>query len=238
MKTTIKLLVLLVSISLLSCSDRFTGIKGSGNITKEKRNIEESFTAIVSGSGVSVIVAQESTASVEVETDNNIQQYVTTKVKNGTLYIEVEGSINTDSPINVNIKMPSISSLEASSGSTIHSKNTLKGASLSLNTSSGGEMEAVIEYEKVNCDASSGSRLTVSGKALFLETSSSSGSDIDAKQLAANEIVADASSGSFTKVKPIIKLKGTASSGSSISYYQVPKTLIKTESSGGSISEN
>ena len=238
MKNTFKLLVLFTSISLLSCNEQYTGIKGSGNITKEKRNIEESFTAIVSGSGVTVIVAQEPTASVEVETDNNIQQYVTTKVKNGTLYIEVEGSINTDSPINVNIKTPSISSLEASSGSTIHTKNTLKGASLSLNTSSGGEMEAVIEYEKVNCDASSGSSLTVYGKALFLETSSSSGSDIDAKQLAANEIVADASSGSFTKVKPIIKLKGTASSGSSISYYQVPKTLIKTESSGGSISEN
>jgi Putative auto-transporter adhesin, head GIN domain len=238
MKNTFKLLVLFTSISLLSCNEQYTGIKGSGNITKEKRNIEESFTAIVSGSGVTVIVAQEPTASVEVETDNNIQQYVTTKVKNGTLYIEVEGSINTDSPINVNIKTPSISSLEASSGSTIHTKNTLKGTSLSLNTSSGGEMEAVIEYEKVNCDASSGSSLTVYGKALFLETSSSSGSDIDAKQLAANEIVADASSGSFTKVKPIIKLKGTASSGSSISYYQVPKTLIKTESSGGSISEN
>jgi hypothetical protein len=238
MKNTFKLLVLFTSISLLSCNEQYTGIKGSGNITKEKRNIEESFTAIVSGSGVTVIVAQEPTASVEVETDNNIQQYVTTKVKNGTLYIEVEGSINTDSPINVNIKTPSMSSLEASSGSTIHTKNTLKGASLSLNTSSGGEMEAVIEYEKVNCDASSGSSLTVYGKALFLETSSSSGSDIDAKQLAANEIVADASSGSFTKVKPIIKLKGTASSGSSISYYQVPKTLIKTESSGGSISEN
>jgi hypothetical protein len=107
-----------------------------------------------------------------------------------------------------------------------------------LNTSSGGEIEAVIEYEKVSCDASSGSRLTVSGKALLLETSSSSGSEINAEELAANEIVADASSGSFTKVKPIIKLKGTASSGSSITYYQNPKTLIKTESSGGSVSND
>lgn len=238
MKTTFKVVALFVSILLLSCNEQFTGIQGSGNISKEKRNIEAPFTAIVSDSGVSVIVAQESTASIEVETDDNIQQYITTKIENGTLYIKVEGNINTQSPINVSVKMPSISSLEASSGSTIHSKNTLKGTSLSLNTSSGGEIEAVIEYEKVSCDASSGSRLTVSGKALLLETSSSSGSEINAEELAANEIVADASSGSFTKVKPIIKLKGTASSGSSITYYQNPKTLIKTESSSGSISND
>ena len=42
MKNTFKLLVLFTSISLLSCNEQYTGIKGSGNITKEKRNIEES----------------------------------------------------------------------------------------------------------------------------------------------------------------------------------------------------
>lgn len=238
MKTTIKIVALFVSILLLSCNEQFTGIQGSGNITKEKRNIEAPFTAIVSDSGVSVIVTQESTASIEVETDDNIQQYITTKIENGTLYIKVEGSINTQSPINVSVKMPSITRLEASSGSSIHSKNTLIGTSLSLNTSSGGEIEAVIEFEKVSCDASSGSQLTVSGKALLVETSSSSGSEINAEELVANEIVADASSGSFTKVKPIVKLNGTASSGSTITYYQAPKTLIKSESSGGSISKD
>lgn len=40
MKTTIKLLVLLVSISLLSCNEGFTGIKGSGNITTEKETVQ------------------------------------------------------------------------------------------------------------------------------------------------------------------------------------------------------
>lgn len=238
MKTKIKLFVLLVSISLLSCNEGLTGIKGSGNITTEKRNSTAPFTAIDASTGVTVIVAQDSSASIAVETDDNIQQYITTKIENSTLYIKVEGNINTQSPINVNVTMPSISGLDASSGSTIRSKNTLKGTSLSLVTSSGATIEAVLEYEKVSCDASSGSRITASGKALMVTTSSSSGSDIDAKNLAANEIIADASSGSSTKVNPIIKLKGTASSGSSISYYQIPKTLIKTESSGGSISEN
>lgn len=236
MKTTYKILLCLIGIVFFSCNENFnTGTQGSGNITKEKRAIATSFDKIASSSGITVIVEQGTPTSIEVETDDNIQQYVITKVENGTLIVKVEGSIHTESPINVTVKMPTIASLESSSGSTISSKNTLRGDGISLNTSSGGGIEAVVEYEKVYCESSSGSNITVSGRALNLQTSTSSGSEIDAEELAANEITSDASSGSFTKVKPILKLDGTASSGSSITYYQTPKTLIKTESSGGSV---
>lgn len=236
MKTTHKILLCLIGIVFFSCNENFnTGTQGSGNITKEKRAIPTSFDKISSSSGITVIVEQGSPTTIEVETDDNIQQYVITKVENGTLIVKVEGNIHTESPINVSIKMPIITGLESSSGSTISSKNTLRGTEISLTTSSGSEIEAVLEYEKVSCDSSSGSNITVSGKALNLQTSTSSGSEINAEELASNEIIADASSGSFTNVKPIVKLNGTASSGSSITYYQTPKTLIKTESSGGSV---
>jgi hypothetical protein len=237
MKTTHKILLCLIGIVFFSCNENFnTGIQGSGNIIKEKRVVTVPFEKIVSSSGVTVIVEQGAPASLEVETDDNLLQYVITKIENGTLIVKIEKSINTQSPINVIVKMPTIASLESSSGSTISSKNTLRGDGISLNTSSGGGIEAVVEYEKVYCESSSGSNITVSGKALNLQTSTSSGSEIDAEELAANEITSDASSGSFTKVKPIVKLKGTASSGSSINYYQKPRTLIKEESSGGSVS--
>ena len=239
MKTTHKILLCLIGIVFFSCNGNFiTSTQGSGNIIKEKRDITNPFEKIASSSGITVIVEQGSPASVEVETDDNIQQYVITRVENGTLVVKVEGSIHTESSINVSIKTPIIRGLESSSGSTISSKNTLRGTEISITSSSGSEIEAVLEYEKVSCDSSSGSNITVSGKALNLQTSTSSGSEINAEELASNEIIADASSGSFTKVKPIVKLKGTASSGSSITYYQTPKTLIKTESSGGSVSND
>ena len=239
MKTIHKILIFLIGIVFFSCSGNFnSGTQGSGNIIKEKRDITNPFEKIASSSGITVIVEQGSPASVEVETDDNIQQYVITRVENGRLIVKIDGNIHTESSINVSIKTPRIRGLESSSGSTISSKNTLRGTEISLTTSSGSEIEAVLEYEKVSCDSSSGSNITVSGKALNLQTSTSSGSEINAEELASNEIIADASSGSFTKVKPIVKLKGTASSGSSITYYQTPKTLIKTESSGGSVSND
>lgn len=238
MNTTFKILGLLITLALTSCNANLNlgkGIDGSGNIITEKRSINEIFDKISSSSGVTVIVEQGSPTDVEVETDDNLMQYVITKVENGTLVVKVEGNINSMSSIDVRVRMSSISGLESSSGSRISSKNTLKGNSISVKSSSGSEIEAVLEFEKVSCESSSGSNITVSGKALSLETASSSGSEIDADELAANEVKSQSSSGSSTTVNPIVKLEAKASSGSSIDYVKAPKTIIKTETSGGSV---
>lgn len=238
MKNIVKILGLLITITLISCNANLNlgkGVDGSGNIITEKRAINENFDKISSSSGVTVIVEQGTPSDIEVETDDNLMQYVITKVENGTLVVKVEGNINSMSSIDVRIRMSSIAGLESSSGSRISSKNTLKGNTIAVKSSSGSEIEAVLEFEKVSCESSSGSNITVSGKALRLETTSSSGSEIDAGELAANDVISQSSSGSSTSINPIVKLEAKASSGSSIDYVKAPKTIIKTETSGGSV---
>ena len=86
-------------------------------------------------------------------------------------------------------------------------------------------------------ESTSGSTLIVNGKALKLNTNSSSGSSINAKNLLVNNVVAESSSGSSINVNPLVSLIAKASSGSSIVYHGSPKTVTKEESSGGSISK-
>jgi hypothetical protein len=172
---------------------------------------------------------------VEVEIDDNLMEYVITKVENGTLIAKIDGNINTTEAIIIRIKTTKIDGFEASSGASIRSKSTLKGTNISIKTSSGSVVNTDLEYEKVISEASSGSEITLSGKALIVETSSSSGSTINAKDLAANEITAESSSGSNTTVNPIVFLNAKASSGSTIEYIQNAKKIIKKEGSGGSI---
>lgn len=238
MKKSLKLVIVFISMTLLSCNANLNlknGVDGSGNIITEKRTINQNFDKIAASSGVTVIVEQGSPTDVEVETDDNLMQYVVTKVENRTLIVKIEGSINTMSSIDVRVRMSSIAGLESSSGSRISSKNTLKGNTIAVKSSSGSEIDTNLEFENVSCESSSGSTITVSGKALKLETASSSGSEIDADELIANDVYAQATSGSSTTVKPIVKLDGKASSGSSISYVQTPKTITKEETSGGSV---
>lgn len=238
MKKTLKLITFLLIMTLLSCNANLNlndGVEGSGNVITEKRTINENFDKIAASTGVTVIVEQGSPTDIEVETDDNLMQYVITKVENGTLIVKIEGNINTMSSIDVRVRMSSIAGLESTSGSRITSKNTLKGSTIAVKSSSGSEIDAILEYENVSCESSSGSTITVAGKALKLETASSSGSEIDADELAANDVFSQSSSGSSTTVKPILKLDAKASSGSSIDYVQTPKTITKEETSGGSV---
>ena len=238
MKTSLKLIALLLSLTLLACNANLNlndGIDGSGNIITEKRTISESFDKISSSTGVSVIVEQGAPSDIEVETDDNLMKYVITKVENGTLIVKIEGSITTMSSIIVRVKTNAITGLEASSGSNISSKNKLTGTKIDVKSSSGSQINLALEYEAVSCESSSGSNISVAGKALTLETKSSSGSEINAKELAANTIVAQSSSGSSTTVKPIVQLDAKASSGSSLNYVKNPTTISIKESSGGTI---
>jgi hypothetical protein len=241
MKTTLKLIVLLLMLSLTSCNGNLNlidGIDGSGNVVTEKRNIETPFTKIQASTGVEVILEQGSPSEVEVEVDDNLMKYIVTRVENGTLILKIDGNINTMESAIVRVKTKTIEGLESSSGASIKTISKLSGTSLTLKTSSGSSIQADLEYEKVSCESTSGSEIKLSGKALALETISSSGSEIDAKDLAANEITAQSTSGSNTTVNPIVLLNAKASSGSSIEYVKKPKKVIKEENSGGSVSLN
>lgn len=241
MKTTLKLIVLLLTLSLTSCNGNLNlidGIDGSGNVVTEKRNIETPFTKIQASTGVEVILEQGSPSEVEVEVDDNLMKYIVTRVENGTLIVKIDGNINTMESAIVRVKTKTIEGLESSSGASIKTINKLSGTSVGLKTSSGSTIQADLEYEKVSCESTSGSEIKVSGKALTLDTKSSSGSEINAKELASNEITAQSTSGSSTTVNPIVLLNAKASSGSSIDYVKEPKKVVKEETSGGSVSFN
>jgi uncharacterized protein YxeA len=213
------------------------GIKGSGNITTETRSANQDFKNIEVSYGIKVIVEQADQKSITVEADDNLQKHILTQIENGVLKIKSDENYNsTETPI-VNVKMPIINGLDASSGSEITSSNVLITENINVKSNSGSQININVEADAINIESTSGSSIEASGKALKLETSSSSGSEIDAENLMANEVISQTSSGSSTEVYPIVKLDAKASSGSSISYHKAPKTLIKEESSGGSVSE-
>lgn len=223
---------------LTSCRINFgEGREGNGNVVEQTRNITEDFQFIEVSTGVEVHVEQADTKSVVVEADDNLQELIVTKVENGVLYVKSTDSYYSDNSPKVIVKMPVISGLTASSGSTLRSMNKLITENIAVKSSSGSEIGIEVEADAITVESSSGSSARVSGKALKLETSSSSGSTLDAGDLLANDVFSQSTSGSSTTVNPILTLDGKASSGSSVMYMNVPKTLTKEESSGGSVSK-
>lgn len=234
-----KKIALFSSICMLvlasSCIDNLKSITGSGNVVSQTRNVGP-FSEVDAENGMDVIIEQGDVQSLVVEADDNLQEHILTTVNGNTLHITSDFNNFINSTRNIRIKMPKIDALTASSGVSLTSKGILKGTSIDLETNSGSSMTVEVEFEDVEGESSSGSTMKVSGKAMKASFSSSSGSTIEAGNLMANEVQADASSGSSINVKPIVKLKGEASSGGSVNYSGSPKEVIRDESSGGSVS--
>lgn len=213
-------------------------ISGSGNKVTEERTVDP-FTSVKVSSGLDCEVVQANTQKVTVEADDNVIKGIKTYVENGTLIIDSKFSnyINVSSK-KIRVEVPLIAGLETTSGSSLVTKNTLKGTNITLKSSSGSDLNASIEYENVTAKTSSGSEQNLSGKALKLSTETSSGSEINAENLIANDVTSKSSSGSSTNVHPLVNLTAKASSGSSIDYEGNPKNIEKDESSGGSVDKN
>lgn len=213
------------------------GIDGNGNVTRQTRSVGTNFSKIDVNRGLNVTLEQSDTYFVEVEADDNLQSHITVKVENETLVITTDENIDEAKAKNIRVKMPSLTSIETSSGSSVSTTGAFKGTEIAVKTSSGSESNLNLEFDTIRTESTSGSSINLSGKALKLSTHSSSGSEIDAKNLLVNDVVSESTSGSSTDVHPIVSLKGKASSGSSINYDSSPKTIVKEESSGGSVSK-
>jgi len=237
------MVTVLVALLFASCGNNvLNGIEGNGKVQDEKRNIVEKFTKISVNRGVEVIVEQSETVEVVVEADQNLLSHITTKVENGTLVITSDENIYSAVFETVHVKMPVVEELRSTGGSTIKVKGTLKSAGtvneLRVSSSSGSEINATLEFDAINAESAGGSTISMSGKTLKLRTASSGGSEINAANLLANEVHAEATSGSSLEVHPLLNLIAKSSSGSSIDYKGTPKNISKEETSGGSVSSN
>ncbi len=227
----------ITALLFASCNFNINSIEGSGNVTTEKRIVQGDFKNVSVSNAIDLVIEQADSTEIIVEADDNIQKEITTKVQNGTLVISCKFSSFNNVTKKVTVKMPVIDKIEASSASSVHSKNVLQGENIHLDASSASTIDVNIESDNISFESGSGSTINAQGKALKIKTSASSGSSINAEKLLANEVEAEASSGASISVHPILRLKADASSGSSINYDSSPKTIEKSENSGGSISQ-
>jgi hypothetical protein len=230
------IVALVASLLFCSCNFSFRQVEGNGNVTTQKRAINESFQSVSIGHGLELIIEQSSQTSVTVEADENLLKHIKTEVRDGELVISSDANISSTTA-KIIVSMPVIEGIESTSGSTVKGKNIIKSDNLELSSSSGSTMEVNVDVKSLSCDASSSGDIKVSGKAEKLETDVSSGSNIDAKDLVARIITSDASSGATSTVNPTESLTAEASSGGEINYVNTPSNLNKKISSGGSISE-
>jgi len=233
MKTLHYISLFIIALGFQSCGWDFDfGEVGNGHVTTQTRTIDAPFSAIKSSAGINVYLTQGAENKLVVETDENLQEYIETKVSDGVLKIHPNTGIRRSTALKVYVTLIDVEHLEASSGSDMRSQSVIKSQRLSAKTSSGASMHIDVLTEDLELKSSSGSDIYAGGKTVALRAKASSGSSIKAKDLEAIRCTATTSSGASINVSVKESLSAKASSGGDINYYGDPAVSADQSSSG------
>lgn len=231
---TVVLSLLLVTGALFACSSVFSE-KGNGKIVSETRDVSP-FEAIDACCGIDVELRQADKQSIEVVADENMLRHIITKVDNNTLYLSRDSQNAKPTSLKVIVSFVDISELSASSGSSVRSTGVLNFGSVTLQSSSGSDINLSITAGSLTASASSGSNINLSGEAKTIHFSASSGADIDAEALKSTGAELNASSGGSVDANVSGEVTADASSGGDIDIKGNPATKNVNKSSGGDVS--
>ncbi len=220
--TTLARIAIAVLFAIFASSCNFDisfgdGKRGNGEVVEETRNVTEDFTIVSASEGLDVFVTQDKDFKIAVEADENIIDLIGTDIKDGKLRIHAIENIGRATK-KIYVSLPDITALKSSSGADLIVQNVIEAEKIELDASSGSDLHVELVATEVSADASSGADIKVAGKTDVFYADASSGADIRARELMTKKCNADASSGADISVNVSESLVADASSGADISY--------------------
>lgn len=213
-------------------------IHGNGNNVAQSRNTGKFNSLDVSGA-IDVHVRQDSTQSVKVETDENLQQYIDVYESNGVLVVSPKDNYNLDPThkIKVFVAAPSFRVIDVSGASTITSENRLiSGESLDIDLSGASEAKMDLKAPRISAEATGASTITLTGETKDLNLVGSGASGVKCLSLMTENATVDVSGASSAEVFASVKLDAQASGASEVKYKGSP-SVIKDVSGASSINK-
>jgi hypothetical protein len=191
-------------------------IKGSGNITTEKRDLS-GFRGVHAGGAMQLEITVGKEFSVELEGDDNILPTIKTEVRGDKLYFERKESRTwSRGRVIARVTMPELDDLDVSGASNATVNN--------------------VKTESLKLESSGASRIEISGEARNLDVEVSGASKLDAENLKTERAKLESSGASKVSIFATETVDANASGASRIVYSGNPKSVKKDASGASSIS--
>ncbi len=227
--------IFIIAVSLLllfsSCREIFAKrIRGNGNITTQARSAGQFNSVDVSGS-IDVYVKQDSSSSIKVEADENLQQYIETIDDGNVLRIKTEEGYNLRSSRQIKVYVSSavFKRFEASGACDIFSEGKISSSSdIDLGLSGSCEVTMDINAPKVSADVSGTCTVKLKGETKDFKLQGSGSTDVKCFDLIAENVDLDISGAGDAEVYASGKLSGSISGAADVHYKGAAQTDIHT----------
>jgi hypothetical protein len=226
--------MLCFGVSVSAESQILNTVQGNGTIIRKVRQTPP-FDGLRVSTGIDVYLKQGDNISVEVETDENLHEYINTNVKNGILHVYTDLNIRRATVKKVYISMKDITSLHSGSAGDITGETPVRTDNIEIGASSAGDIKLEVYARSVSVNISSSGDVTLKGECENLFARLSSAGNLNAFDLRAKEAEVNASSAGDADISVSKRLRARASSAGNIIYQGNPAILDSHSSSAGTI---
>lgn len=237
MKTIFGIVITLMVCTALACNLTSLvprSISGSGNVVTREFDYSD-FDQVEISSAFNARVNQSQDYQVEIQLDDNFEEYLIVEKSGTTLKIGLQptASILGNVTLEADITMPELVGLEASGSTDIDISGFKSSQALAIDLSGSSTLNGDIESGDVTFDSSGSSdaKLTGSGGKLILETSGSSSIDLSEFKVADADLDVGGSSDVTVNASGTLDVKATGSSD--VTYLGSP-TIGSIDTSGSS----
>jgi hypothetical protein len=225
--------IMLLSGCVVNIQDSITG---NGHVVKQNRDVAE-FTGLKVGSGIDVFLTQGDNQSLEVEADENLQDWIKTDVTGGVLHIHTDKSIRFAKTKKVYVTCKTLDRIEISSAGNVTGTTPFKMDKLDIEMSSAGDLRFEVEANEIGISISSAGNAYLKGKTNSLKADLSSAGDLNAFDLEAKKGDVTVSSAGDARVFVTEEARFHASSAGDIDYKGDPSIKEIQTSSAGSVNK-
>ena len=197
------------------------------------RNLGE-FTKLSIYDGINVELIKSDENKVEASGQNT--RFVVVKNKNGNLKIRlnVQKRFSGDRTM-VKLYYKNIYSFIAHEGSNIFSKDTIRQADLKIKGHTGSRIDIPVELNSISVTSTAGAKITLRGSSTYLDASSATGSEINARNMLVEDGEVIALSGSMVDVRAETSLEAIARIGGVINIHSKTERITEKVSLGGAV---
>lgn len=182
MKTTIKQLVLSLSILFFAFNGKAEIVNGTGNVTTHTYNVNTVKNLIVEGN-FDVILTYGTKSALAVETDSNLQENILVSDNNGVLHIRVKENTGKSTKMNLYLTINQLESMGFQDVASIKTTNFLWFNHIDLTLNTIGKTDLKLAANKMSIQLEGAGDLHLSGNVHELKINNSGLGTIVTKDL-------------------------------------------------------
>jgi len=214
-------------------------VRGNGDVVTNSRNVG-SYDGVQLVGSMNVELISGNEGKIKVQAESNLQEYITTEVKNGKLKISTKEGFNLSPKDEILIIVPveSIEEVSVTGSGDIWTKDQLKASSMKVQVTGSGDLKLDLEVKDLKGMVTGSGDIELRGKSKNFECTVTGSGDFEAYDLRAENVEARVSGSGDIMVYAGKSLKASVSGSGDIVYRGNPENQDFKTNGSGSVSSN